>query len=260
MFAAPTMIKRLVECRAEGNPDHIRTIIWGGAPMYAADALRRSTLRPAVRTDLRPGRSPDEITTLSKQDIADREHPRWAERLGSAGPPYACVEVMIADGDDRALPCGEAGEVLCRGDAVMAGYWRNPEAIAASLKDGWLHTGDIGAFDSDGYLTLKDRSKDVIISGGSNIYPREVEEVLLEHARVREVLVIGRPDPEWGEVVVAYVVGEAERSELDALCLNGIARFKRPKEYVFVDALPKNNYGKIIKTELRERDLRQRKD
>jgi long-chain acyl-CoA synthetase len=159
----------------------------------------------------------------------------------------------------RYPPCGEAGEVLCRGDAVMAGYWRNPEASAATLKGGWLHTGDIGAFDKEGYLTLKDRSKDVIISGGSNIYPREVEEVLLEHARVREVSVIGRPDPEWGEVVVAYVVGEAERSELDALCLNGIARFKRPKEYVFVDALPKNNYGKIIKTELRERDLRHRR-
>jgi long-chain acyl-CoA synthetase len=165
---------------------------------------------------------------------------------------------MIADADDRPLPCGEAGEVLCRG-VVMRGYWRNPEASAATLKGGWLHTGDIGAFDAEGYLTLKDRSKDVIISGGSNIYPREVEEVLLEHARVREVSVIGRPDPEWGEVVVAYVVGEAERSELDALCLNGIARFKRPKEYVFVDSLPKNNYGKILKTELRELDLQQHK-
>jgi long-chain acyl-CoA synthetase len=165
---------------------------------------------------------------------------------------------MIGDADDQPLTCGEAGEVLCRG-VVMQGYWRNPEASAATLRGGWLHTGDIGAFDAEGYLTLKDRSKDVIISGGSNIYPREVEEVLLEHARVREVSVIGRPDPEWGEVVVAYVVGEAERSELDALCLNGIARFKRPKEYVFVDSLPKNNYGKILKTELRELDLRQHK-
>ena len=123
-----------------------------------------------------------------------------------------------------------------------------------------MHTGDIGAFDADGYLTLKDRSKDVIISGGSNIYPREVEEVLLEHAQVREVSVIGRPDPEWGEVVVAYVVGEANPNELDALCLNGIARFKRPKDYVFVAALPKNNYGKILKTALRELDAARMKD
>jgi long-chain acyl-CoA synthetase len=260
MFAAPTMIKRLVECRAESNPDNIRTIIWGGAPMYVADALRAiERFGPRFAQIYGQGEVPMTITTLSKQDIADREHPRWAERLGSAGRAYACAEVMIADGDDRALAGGEAGEVLCRGDAVMAGYWRNPEASAATLKDGWLHTGDIGAFDADGYLTLKDRSKDVIISGGSNIYPREVEEVLLEHARVREVSVIGRPDPEWGEVVVAYVVGEAERSELDALCLNGIARFKRPKEYVFVESLPKNNYGKILKTELRERDLAQHK-
>jgi long-chain acyl-CoA synthetase len=260
MFAAPTMVKRLVECCAECNPDHIRTIVWGGAPMYVADAFKAiERFGPRFAQIYGQGEGPMTITTLSKHDIADREHPRWVERLGSAGRSYACVEVMVADGDDRALPCGEAGEVLCRGEAVMSGYWHNPEASAATLKGGWLHTGDIGAFDKEGYLTLKDRSKDVIISGGSNIYPREVEEVLLEHARVREVSVIGRPDPEWGEVVVAYVVGEAERSELDALCLNGIARFKRPKEYVFVDRLPKNNYGKILKTELRELDLRQRK-
>ena len=128
------------------------------------------------------------------------------------------------------------------------------------MRGGWLHTGDVGAFDAEGYLTLKDRSKDVIISGGSNIYPREVEEILLEHASVREVSVIGRPDPQWGEVVVAYVVGDADRDELDALCLNGIARFKRPKDYVFVSALPKNNYGKILKTELRELDAKKIKN
>jgi len=255
MFAAPTMVKRLVECRAECAPDHIRTIIWGGAPMYVADALKAiERFGPRFAQIYGQGECPMTITTLSKEEIADRDHPRWAERLASAGRPFACVEVMVADGDDRALPCGEAGEVLCRGDVVMPGYWRNAEASAATLRGGWLHTGDVGAFDAQGYLTLKDRSKDVIISGGSNIYPREVEEVLLEHARVREVSVIGRPDPEWGEVVVAYVVGEADRSELDTLCLNGIARFKRPKDYVFVDALPKNNYGKVLKTELRERD------
>ncbi len=136
----------------------------------------------------------------------------------------------------------------------MAGYWQNEEASAAALRDGFLHTGDVGAFDADGYLFLKDRSKDLIISGGSNIYPREVEEVLLRHPGVREVSVIGRPDREWGEVVVAYVVGEVDRAELDTLCLNAIARFKRPKDYVFVDALPKNNYGKVLKTTLREWD------
>ena len=255
MFAAPTMVKRLVECEAQCNPDHIRTIIWGGAPMYVADA--RSAIDrfgPRFAQIYGQGESPMTITTLSKQEIADRDHPYWSDRLASAGRPFACVEVRVADSDDQPMSVGDAGEVLCRGDVVMPGYWRNPEASAATLKGGWLHTGDVGVFDREGYLTLKDRSKDVIISGGSNIYPREVEEVLLEHTHVREVSVIGRPDAEWGEVVVAYVVGEVHRNELDALCLNTIARFKRPKDYVFVNSLPKNNYGKVLKTELRELD------
>jgi long-chain acyl-CoA synthetase len=260
MFAAPTMIKRLVECRADCNPENIRTIIWGGAPMYLPDASAAiERFGPRFAQIYGQGESPMTITTLSKQDIADRNHPRWTDRLASAGRPYACVEVIVADTNDRALPPGETGEVLCRGDVVMPGYWRNREASAATLRGGWLDTGDVGAFDTEGYLVLKDRSKDVIISGGSNIYPREVEEVLLEHALVREVSVIGRPDPEWGEVVVAYVVGDVDRGELDALCLKGIARFKRPKDYVFVSALPKNNYGKVLKTQLRELDAKQPK-
>jgi long-chain acyl-CoA synthetase len=259
MFAAPTMVKRLVECPGSCNPANIRTIVWGGAPMYVTDALQAiERFSPRFAQIYGQGESPMTITMLSKQEIADRNYPRWTERLGSAGRPFAGVEVMVADADDRALPAGETGEILCRGDVVMPGYWANPDATATTLRGGWLHTGDVGAFDADGYLTLKDRSKDVIISGGSNIYPREVEEILLEHARVREVSVIGRPDPEWGEVVVAYVVGDADRNELDATCLNGIARFKRPKDYVFVSALPKNNYGKILKTELRELDAKKR--
>jgi len=143
---------------------------------------------------------------------------------------------------------------------VMSGYWQDEAASGATLKGGWLHTGDIGSFDPDGYLSLKDRSKDLIISGGSNIYPREVEEVLLKHPRVREASVIGRPDREWGEIVVAYVVGDVKPAELDALCLAEIARFKRPKDYVLVPALPKNNYGKILKTELRELDSKRNRE
>jgi long-chain acyl-CoA synthetase len=255
MFAAPTMIKRLVECPAEPHADNIRTLIWGGAPMYVEDALAAlDRFGPRLAQIYGQGESPMTITTLSKEDIADRAHPRWRDRLGSAGRPYACLEVTVADGDDRPLPAGETGEILCRGEVVMPGYWRNDEATAATMRGGWLHTGDVGAFDAEGYLHLKDRSKDLIISGGSNIYPREVEEVLLTHPAVREVSVIGRADREWGEVVVAYVVGEAGRDALDALCLARIARFKRPKDYVFVPALPKNNYGKILKTELRARD------
>ncbi|MDI1342859.1 MAG: AMP-binding protein, partial [Pseudolabrys sp.] len=255
MFAAPTMIKRLVDCPADCNAANIRTLIWGGAPMYVEDALRAlDRFGPRLAQIYGQGESPMTITTLSKQDIADREHPLWRERLGSCGKPYPCVEVIVADADDAPVATGETGEILVRGDVVMAGYWRNEEASNASLRGGFLHTGDVGAFDADGYLTLKDRSKDLIISGGSNIYPREVEEVLLTHAGVREVSVIGRPDADWGEAVVAYVVGDAPAAELDALCLSHIARFKRPKDYVFVDALPKNNYGKILKTELRAQD------
>ena len=259
MFAAPTMIKRLVESGAECNADHIRTIIWGGAPMYVEDALHAlDRFGPRLAQIYGQGESPMTITRLTKEEVADRGHPRWRARMASAGKPYACVEVIVADGDDNALATGEVGEILCRGDVVMAGYWDNAPASAAALRNGWLHTGDVGAFDADGYLALKDRSKDLIISGGSNVYPREVEEVLLTHANVREASVIGRADREWGEVVVAYVVGEANAHELDALCLERIARFKRPKDYVFVDALPKNNYGKILKTELRAQDAQRK--
>jgi long-chain acyl-CoA synthetase len=255
MFAAPTMIKRLVACPADCNEANIRTLIWGGAPMYVEDALAAlDRFGPRLAQIYGQGEAPMTITTLSKEDIADRRHPRWRERLGSAGKPYSSVEVRVANADDEAVAQGSAGEILCRGDVIMAGYWQNEEASAAALRNGWLHTGDIGVYDEEGYLHLKDRSKDLIISGGSNIYPREVEEVLLAHAGVREASVIGRPDREWGEVVVAYVVGKVDRAELDALCLARIARFKRPKDYVFVDTLPKNNYGKILKTELRALD------
>jgi long-chain acyl-CoA synthetase len=255
MFAAPTMVKRLVAHGGDGDIGNIRTIIWGGAPMYVEDALAAlARFGPRLAQIYGLGESPMTITTLSREDIADRNHPRWRARLGSAGRPFAGVEVIVADDADRPLATGEAGEVLCRSDVVMRGYWQNEAASAATLRGGWLHTGDVGAFDADGYLTLNDRSNDLIISGGANIYPREVEEVLLKHRGVREVSVIGRPDPEWGEAVVAYVVGGASPAELEALCLDHIARFKQPKHYVFVDALPKNNYGKILKTELRATD------
>jgi long-chain acyl-CoA synthetase len=255
MFAAPTMVKRMVDCAADCPAENIRTIVWGGAPMYVEDALRAlDRFGPRLAQIYGQGESPMTITRLTREDIAARDHPRWRERLASAGRPFACMDVIVADDNDTPLPAGETGEILCRGAPVMRGYWKNEEASAQSLRGGFLHTGDVGAFDADGYLSLKDRSKDLIISGGTNIYPREVEEVLLRHGKVREVSVIGRPDREWGEVVVAYVVGEASPGELDALCLSAIARFKRPKDYVFIDALPKNNYGKVLKTELRDRD------
>jgi acyl-CoA synthetase (AMP-forming)/AMP-acid ligase II len=161
------------------------------------------------------------------------------------------MEVAVLRADGRLAHVGEIGEIVCRGDAVMSGYWQNPDATRATLKEGWLYTGDMGSFDARGFLTLRDRSKDVVISGGSNIYPREVEEVLLEHPGVCEACVVGTPDAEWGEVVVAFIVGAVDPAALDAHLLRRIARFKRPKRYEFVDELPKNSYGKVLKRELR---------
>jgi long-chain acyl-CoA synthetase len=217
-----------------------------------------SLLGPKLAQIYGQGEVPMTITALSKELHADRTRPHWREIMGSVGLPRANVEVRVADDADRPLPTGEVGEILVHGEVVMKGYWNNPSATAETLRSGWLHTGDMGAFDGEGFLTLKDRSKDMIISGGSNIYPREVEEILLRHPGVLEVSVIGRPHSDWGEEVVACVVPQAEQKvsadELDALCLSAIARFKRPRHYVFLDALPKNNYGKVLKTELRRRD------
>jgi long-chain acyl-CoA synthetase len=260
LFAAPTMVKRLVDHARAANPplDGMKSVIYGGGPMYLADVEDAMAVMGQRFVQIYgQGESPMTITALSRHHHADRAHPRHRERLASVGVAQSGVEVRVADGDDRAVPPGEPGEVLVRGDVVMKGYWRNPDATAATLRGGWLHTGDVGALDADGFLTLMDRSKDLIISGGSNIYPREVEEVLLRHPGVHEVSVVGRPHPEWGEEVVAFVVTRTgavvPEAELDALCLGNIARFKRPKAYRFVAALPKNNYGKVLKTELRER-------
>ncbi|HEV2551209.1 MAG TPA: AMP-binding protein [Stellaceae bacterium] len=259
-FAAPTMVTRLIAHPAFAGADHggLKTIIYGGGPMYVADLVKAlDLLGPKLVQIYGQGESPMTITALARSYHADRTHPRWRERLGSVGLPFTGVEVRIADEEDHPLPAGKIGEVLVRGDAVMAGYWQDPEATQRTLRGGWLHTGDVGAFDDDGFLTLHDRAKDLIISGGSNIYPREVEEVLLRHPAVAEAAVVGRAHPDWGEEVVAFVVPRegmsAMEAELDRLCLDHIARFKRPRGYRFVAALPKNNYGKVLKTELRKR-------
>lgn len=259
MFAAPTMVRRLVaHCRETGSGgEGIRSIVYGGGPMYVADIVEAvEVMGPRFIQIYGQGECPMAITVLPREMVADRSHPRWRERLASVGMAQSCVEVRIAGPDGRELPPDQTGEVLVRGTPVMSGYWNNPQATASALRDGWLWTGDMGSLDGDGFLTLRDRSKDVIISGGTNVYPREVEEALLEHPAVAEVSVVGRPDPEWGETVFAFIRLEAGASageeELDAHCLDRIARFKRPKAYRFVSDLPKNNYGKILKTELRQ--------
>jgi long-chain acyl-CoA synthetase len=259
MFAAPTMVTRLVsQVEANGaDCSGFRTIVYGGGPMYVEDIQRALKVMGQRFVQIYgQGESPMTITALPRRYLKDSGHERYAARIGSVGIAQTLVEVRVADAEGRTLPDGETGEVLVRGPTVMRGYWNNPDATAKTVRDGWLFTGDVGSLDLEGFLTLKDRSKDVIISGGSNIYPREVEEVILRHPRVREVSVIGRHHSEWGEEVVAFVVVEqgapVQERELDALCLENIARFKRPKHYRFVSALPKNSYGKVLKTALRE--------
>jgi long-chain acyl-CoA synthetase len=259
MFAAPTMVHRMVGYAGSTSDRHaienLKSLVYGGGPMYVGEAIAALEIFGSSLVQIYgQGESPMTITVLDRDVITDRNHPRWTERLGSVGTAQSVVEVRVADEDDHSSMVGEVGEILVRGSAVMAGYWQDDGATRAALRGGWLHTGDLGSMDPDGFLTLKDRSKDVIISGGSNIYPREVEEVLLRHDRVEEASVIGRGDPEWGEIIVAYIVGDADDAELDQLCLDTIARFKRPRHYIHLDELPKNNYGKVLKTALRKID------
>ncbi|HSV70009.1 MAG TPA: AMP-binding protein [Methylibium sp.] len=253
-FLAPTMVQRLRLAVEAGHPRPRQpyTIVYGGGPMHAEE-LKKSmaVLGPVFAQIYGQGEAPMTITCVDRAAHA-RNDPAV---LGSVGWPRSGVDVRVVGADGRPLPPGEVGEIVCRGEVVMAGYWGNPTATREALRDGWLRTGDMGSFDARGCLTLRDRSKDVVISGGSNVYPREVEEVLLGFPGVAQACVLGRPDAEWGETVVAFVVrvpgATATARELDAHCLAHIARFKRPKEYHFVDALPTSGYGKVLKSVLR---------
>lgn len=259
LFAAPTMVKRLVDYVIDSGADSsgFKTIVYGGGPMYVEDIQRAlKVFGPRFVQIYGQGECPMAITSLKRQHLADSEHERWKNRIASVGLPQSMVEVRIVDEDGRPIPPGTVGEIAVRGTPVMPGYWHNEEATRKTLREGWLMTGDTGFLDAEGFLTLRDRSKDLIISGGSNIYPREVEEVLLMHPDVSEVAVVGEPDPEWGEVPIAFVVarsdGGIDPASLDRLCLDHLARFKRPKAYQLVANLPKNSYGKVLKTELRQ--------
>jgi len=258
MFAAPTMVRRMVDvAKATGETgEGLDLLVYAGGPMYFADIVEAvEVLGDRFAQIYGQGECPMAITALPRHLVSDRSHPRWRERLAGVGYQQAVSRVRVLDAAGDDLPAGEVGEIVVSGPAVMAGYWNNPDATAQTIRDGWLWTGDMGALDPDGFLTLHDRSKDMIISGGSNIYPREVEEVLLTHPDVAEAAVVGWPHDDWGEEVAACVVLEdgavLDEADLDQLCLANIARFKRPKHYVALRALPKNNYGKVLKTALR---------
>ena len=254
----PTLLRRLSasEAMAAAPLDHIKTILCGAAPVYADD-LKQALARfgPRIWNGYGQGESPCTITAMSKTMLAAAADSGNDERLISVGIARTGVEVSLRDDAGDLVTPGEIGEVTVRGDVVMQGYWRNSAASAAALTPAGLRTGDLGAFDEAGYLSLKDRATDMIISGGINIYPREVEEVLLSSDDVAEVAVVGVPDAEWGERVTAFIVAKGaepvDETALDLLCLAQIARFKRPRAYHILAALPKNSYGKVLKTELR---------
>lgn len=258
LFAAPTMVKRMVEqARLTGyHAEGIKTIVYGGAPMYLADLQDAvDTFGPRLVQIYGQGESPMTISALPRELIGDRQRSDWARIASSVGLAQSCVDIRVLDAELRPLASGQPGQIAVRGPTVMHGYWRNEAASREALVDGWLLTGDIGYLDDQGYLTLTDRCKDVIISGGSNVYPREVEEVLALHPEVFEVCVVGEADKEWGESVVAFVVARDDSAlderALTAWFIERMASFKKPKKYVFLAELPKNSYGKVLKTELR---------
>lgn len=257
MFVAPIMVKRMVRSAPEQIVG-IDTLVYGGAPMYAADVKEGlRVLGPVLAQIYGQGESPMTITAMNREEIANTDGPDWEQRIATVGTAQTCIDVRVVDAQLRDVPPGTPGEIIVRGPTVMQGYWRNPEATAETLVDGWLLTGDIGTLDGQGFLTLTDRSKDMIISGGTNIYPREVEEVLVRYPDVFETSVVGTPNEEWGEEVVAFVVPkvgrELDAAQLDRWCRDSMAAFKKPRRYIFCDELPKNSYGKVLKTELRER-------
>ena len=265
MFVAPTMLKIMVNSPYAGKYDHssLKSLIYGGAPMLVEDLVEAiDKIGPCLVQLYGQAESPMTITYLPNWEHVKEDSSEKMKHLASAGFARTDVELKIFDSDDNELSSGEIGEIVTRSDLVMKGYWHNPNATMQTLRNGWLHTGDMGYTDENGYLYIMDRTKDMIISGGENIYPREIEEVIIRHPAVREVAVIGVPDSKWGEAVKAVVSlapGKTVTEEdLIIYCQNNIASYKKPKSVDFVTELPKNNYGKILKRELRESYWRER--
>jgi acyl-CoA synthetase (AMP-forming)/AMP-acid ligase II len=258
-FLAPTQIVKMLEDFKAGEFDlsSLRAICYGGAPIYV-EHLRAAlqAFGPVFAQIYGQGEAPITITGLSAAEHA-RLIATADARIGSAGTIRTDVEACCVDENDRVLPPGVAGEIVARGDIVMPGYWNEPEASAETLRNGWLHTGDIGMFDERGYLFLLDRAKDLIITGGNNVYPREVEEIIVQHPAVATAVVVGIPHQYWGEAVHAVVVLEpgarASAAEIIDHCGKSLAGYKKPKSVEFVAELPVSGYGKVLRREVRER-------
>ncbi len=257
IFAPPTLVHRLTLSREESPPNNIKTIIYGGGPMHLATltaALER--FGPRFVQLYAQGECPMTIATLPKWAHSDTAHPYYANRMTSAGLPSTGAHVRIFDRAHQPVTRGQVGEIVVQSPAMMTGYLGDPTATKEAIVDGWLKTGDIGLFDDDGFLYLKDRSKEMIISGGTNIYTKEVEDIILQHPAIAQVAVVSKIDRDWGEVPVAFVVAKntagLNLADLDKHCLDNLSRFKRPKHYKLVDALPINGVGKVLKRELKD--------
>jgi acyl-CoA synthetase (AMP-forming)/AMP-acid ligase II len=259
VWLAPAMVNAIMALPDVEQRDlvSVRVIINGGEKMPIPLIERIQRTFPAAWFADAYGLT----ETVSGDTFLDRDN--IVSKLGSVGRPCLYLELDIWDDKGESVPAGERGEIVLRGPKVFKGYWRDAEATAAAFAGGWFHTGDIGVRDEDGYLFIVDRLKDMIVSGGENIAGSEVERVLYEHDAVLEAAVVGRPDERWGEVPAAFVAlrdgAVATAEELLAHCRKQLARFKVPKEITFIDALPRNPSGKVLKRELRSRPTDQRK-
>jgi long-chain acyl-CoA synthetase len=258
---SPTILQQLAEHPAavSSKLQNIKTILYGSAPI-AVSALKTAldVFGPCLWQGYGQGETPGTLTHLDKVAHADKLHPRYEERLRSVGVARTGVELKIVRPDGTTAETDEIGEVVCRSDVTMCGYWQSTTDTAATIQNGWLHTGDLGALDKDGFLTLKDRLNDLIITEGLNVYPREIEDVLRISPAIRDVAVVGHPDPVIGERIVAFVTAKSEIDHpcdavLQALCRSHLAKYKIPAEFVWLTSLPRNNTGKIVKTALRKR-------
>jgi len=234
--------------------------LWYGASPMPQEILKRGieAFGPIIAQGYGQSESGPAIAHLTREDHNVLDKPAAEQKkLMSTGKPDIGVQVRIVDDRGKDVSNGEVGEIIVKSRHIMAEYWQRPDDTKATIKDGWLHTGDMGYCDDEGYVYIADRKKDMIISGGENVYPRESEEVLYRHPAVLEAAVIGIPDPYWVEKVHAVVVlkkgATATAEELMAFCKASLAGYKIPKSVEFVDALPRNTSGKILKTDLREK-------
>lgn len=259
LFLPPTVIYRLLEVLQETPRElsSLRYLIYGAAPM-SLEKLRQAltAIGPVMMELYGQMEAPAAVTFLRPDEHFVDGAIAPDSRLSSCGRPYPLVQVEVRDDDGRALPPGTPGEICVRGDLVMKGYYKNPEQTLLAIRDGWLHTGDIGLFDDEGYLHLTDRRRDLIISGGFNVYPSEVEQVIWGHPAVRDCAVIGSPHPDWGEAVTAVVELNENCSvteqELIDLCKQELGSIRAPKAVHLVPSLPRSVNGKVLKKTIRE--------